>query len=310
MNEIEKYLGYTFYALDATQMDKKVQNTIGRIEAILFNREDLRQEHWDKAWENIKKAVNMYGNYNVSFHFPVNESDYINDVFVRNRLIEALKRGADLGIRLIVLHSNQRLLLDEWKNINIQKKRSHFINELYNIVNKADKNIIVGLENMPPIGNLNDDAEPLFLFPSDFKSIDHPQIKITFDINHFFNVIATMKTACNDKAFKNKLPIYSDDCDFFDFEQIKDKIVHWHFSGFHTIANPIINQITKEGCCPWESRVVEEDKYAKAAKFIIENNKIENQKSVIFEVEDCNYSNRINVLKTVDWFKRQAVKNE
>ena len=45
MNEIRKYLGYTFYALDDTQMDTKVKQSIGRIEAILFNRKDIEEKY-------------------------------------------------------------------------------------------------------------------------------------------------------------------------------------------------------------------------------------------------------------------------
>jgi hypothetical protein len=95
-----------------------------------------------------------------------------------------------------------------------------------------------------------------------------------------------------------------------DFVKIQDKIAHWHFSGFDTIANPITNQISKEGYCPWESDIVEEEQFCKAAKLIIKNNKTENYKSVIFEVHDKDYSNRINVLKTANWFIRQSEKNE
>jgi hypothetical protein len=310
MEEIAKYLGYTFYALDDTQMDSKANKAIGRIEAILFNRQDLQDANWFKAWENIKKAVEIYGRNNVSFHFPVDDCDYISNKFVRSRLIEAINRSADLGLRLVVLHANQRLLLDEWKNIDVNSMRINFINELYNIIDKTDESIVIGLENMPPIGNCNDDADPLFIFPLDFKNIDHPRIKITFDINHYFNVVATMKEAKNNRRLKEKMPSFCEDCDYMDFEKIKDKIAHWHFSGFDNIANPLTSQISREGCCPWESKKVSEHEFRKAAQFIIENNKIHDARSVIFEVQDKDYSHRINVLKTANWFMRQGEKSE
>ncbi|MBD7912891.1 TIM barrel protein [Clostridium cibarium] len=310
MEDIAKYLGYTFYAPDDTQMDSKARKAIGRIEAILFSRQDLEDTNWSIAWKNIKKASKIYGENNVSFHFPVDDCDYIYDKFVRSRLIEAINRSADLGLRLVVLHANQRLLLDEWKNVDVSSMRINFINELYNIVDKTDKGMVIGLENMPPIGNRNDDADPLFIFPSDFKDIDHPRIKITFDINHYFNVVATMEEAKNNRSLKEKMPSFYGDCDYMDFQKIQDKIIHWHFSGFDNIANPLSNQICREGCCPWESKKVREDKFKEAARFIIENNKVDDERSVIFEVQDKDYSHRINVLKTANWFMRQGEKDE
>lgn len=301
-SKINNYLGYTFYANDISQLDESASSMIGRIEALLMNNNDLKN-NWENAWSNIQKVVNKYGSENISFHFPFDDADYINDLFVQERLIESIERSDELGLRCVVIHANQRYLIGEWKKKNLNVLREIFLEKLYKIVDTAKGNTIVCLENMPPIGNLYDDADPLFIFPKDFENLDHEQIKIVFDINHYFNSVTTMKAVRKDKRLLDYLPNVFLDAEYLDFKDIIDNIFHWHFSAFDHITDPIKKISCNEGVLPDCSESVDTSLYREASKIIIDAND-KKCNSVIFEVKDIDYSKRTNVKRMAEWFNK------
>jgi hypothetical protein len=66
----------------------------------------------------------------VSFHFPVNDSDYVADAFVRSRLVEARIRASDLGLAGIVVHSNRIRVFAGWEGHDLPSKRDKVLSTL------------------------------------------------------------------------------------------------------------------------------------------------------------------------------------
>ncbi|WP_427051714.1 sugar phosphate isomerase/epimerase family protein [Paenibacillus sp. TC-CSREp1] len=293
--------GLSFYAIYDNQLQSRFADVFGKVEATIFNREDLMGAAWDSVWTNTRQAVELFGGCNTSFHFPVNNSNIVTDPFVRSRLIETLKRSEELGIPNVVIHANQLYLLEECKHQNWTELRSRYLDCLQEVIYQAGSNVSVNLENLPPIGNLYDDADPVFIFTEDFQEIDIQNVGITWDICHYFNTVYTMHYASNDPVFRDMLPSYQP-CDYMDFTRIISKIKHWHFSAFDQMANPLTETICREGVLPVES-CVEESMYQKALRLIYED-AVKSNKAIIFEIAEKDYTHRYYVLQMLEWAQK------
>lgn len=293
----ENVFGFSFYALDEKQVSEKLIKQFKKAEAILFSNEDLKEEKWNLAWINIEKIAKMIGSENVSFHFPMDECDYVNNEFVKMRLLDSIERANKLGINKIVVHPNLRYMIDEWKNIDRLDLQRKLYQTILELTKKNNYSTILCVENMPPIGNKFDDADSAILFIDDFIE----GINYTFDICHYYNVVKTMEQTKNKKEWTNVLAEIKN-CDYYDFINKMNSIKHYHFSAFNNIANPFIREECIEGILPNQS-IVDEEKYAKAMK-IIYNDCVENNKSIIFEISEKDYSNRENIFKMLEWAKK------
>ncbi|MCC3378208.1 sugar phosphate isomerase/epimerase [Paenibacillus farraposensis] len=293
--------GLSFYAKYGEQLQPDYADLFGKVEAAIFNREDLLDPIWDSVWANTRRAVDWFGGRNTSFHFPVNHSNIVTDPFVKSRLIETLQRSEQLGIPHVVVHANQLYLLEEWKHQNMDELRAGFLDCLQDVIHQAGSSVSVCLENLPPIGNLYDDADPVFIFTKDFQDIQIGKMFFTWDICHYFNTVYTMNFARTHPEFQDMLPSYSP-CDYMDFKTMISKIKHWHFSAFNQIANPITQSSCREGVLPWES-CVDESLYAEALTLIHEDAVREN-KAIIFEISEKDYTRRTHVLQMLEWAKK------
>lgn len=288
--------GFSFYALDEKQVTDDLIWNFGKAEAILFSNEDLESSKWEKVWRNIENVCNKIGSENVSFHFPMDNCNYVNNQYIRERLVDALNKANDLGIKKIVIHPNMRYAIKEWQYINRSKMQDLLYKTILEITSSNKTDTILCLENMPPIGNKYDDGDSAVLFMEDLNK----QINYTLDICHYFNVVKTMKEAQRKKEWREILAEIKK-CDYFDFSNKLDNIKHFHFSAFEYIANPFMNQICIEGVLPNQS-IIDEQIYAKAMK-IIYSNAVENDKSIIFEISEENYYKRKQIFKMLAWAK-------
>lgn len=289
---VKNVWGFTFYALDLKQIPLQLIQKFGKAEAILFSDNDLRTENWNQAWENMSKVANIIGNENLSFHFPMDNCDYINNELIKEKLIDSIKRANQIGIKKIIIHPNLRYKISEWNYINREKMKVILFDFIKKI--NMNNNVLLCLENMPPIGNQFDDADSAILFASDINE----KINYTWDICHYFNVVRTMSEAYNNKEW-NPFLAKIEQCDYFDFKEKLSNIKHFHFSAFENIANPLKKQICKEGILPSQSCVSES--YYKKALQIIYKDAIENNKSIIFEIAEENYCKREKIIKMLDW---------
>lgn len=290
------HFGFCFYAGKPDQFSTELMSYFGRVEADLFSYSDLKDDNWCVAWRNIETVAKIVGESNLSFHFPMNSCDYINNPFVMQRLLEAIDNCNRLGIRTMVLHPNLIYKLSEWRYIDRSKMRTQLYDRLFPIIQMSQYTTI-GIENMPPIGNLCDDADSALMFMEDFSE----PFRYTFDVCHYFNVVSTMKEAEKKPTLKDFLVAFKP-CDYFDFVDNLSLIKHYHFSAFDRIARPDIPQRCFEGKLPTASELPEE-LFAEAMKIIYKDS-IENDKSIIFEIHESDYTKRTEVLKMLNWAEK------
>lgn len=283
----------------ATQR-KQIVSGIGNscVEATIFNREDLENETWRKVWENIEIAAESIMPHKVTFHFPVNKSDYVSDSFVKARLIEAFQRASDMGLHGVVVHSNRIRSLNEWDGINLQEERCLVIDTLLTIRSQINSQTTwLALENMPVMDNHCIEIDPLFCYPKDFSGLLGKDVGIVWDICHFTNTIATIEQVSQGRQDKKYYPNIQI-CHPKSFLDIKDQIVHWHFSAFKGIPNPYTNEPCSEGALPWEA-TLGEDIYKKLWKAIQHN--YSNNQHVVLEISEDNYEERTRVPQMLKW---------
>lgn len=268
------------------------------VEAILFNRRDLESPHWEQSWLNIQKAASLYGPAQVTFHFPVNDSDYTQDLFVRQKLQEAFTRACDLGLQGVVVHSNRIRLIAEWSTLHLPTEREKVLETLENISRLATTNTTwLALENMPIMDNYAIEIDPLFVYPEDFQSLMNTKTKVIWDVCHFSNTQANVEKVFSGgfdrKSYPNLKKIHP-----LDFLQIQERIVHWHFSAFLGVADPSISQTCKEGVLPSES-TLGEAYYQTVLQAIAQIARP--SQHVVFEIQELDYTNRMETRRMLQW---------
>lgn len=258
-------------------------------EAIMFNAEDLFNENWEIAWENIKIAADHFLPKNVTFHFPVNNCDYAHDNDIFDKLVEAYKRACDLGLAGVVVHSNCIRKIHEWSTLSIENLRNKVFGALFQAKNsvKISGSTWLALENMPIMDNFGVEIDPLFLYPEDFKRTDE-SIGVVLDVCHFFYTV----TAGN-MVFERKLGIsgYPNlrHASYKDIENFKN-VKHWHFSAFRGIAEHGSKNYCKEGVLPKDG-TIDKKIYMDAILYI---NSVSNNQFVVLELNEDDYSLRSN----------------
>jgi hypothetical protein len=264
------------------------------VEGVIFNRADLESETWRAVWRNMENASKLYGGESVSFHFPVNDSNYVEDLFVRGRVKEALQRATDLNLRAVVVHSN-RIEKLPWISQNLPHMRREVVDTLEEIRENVKGKTYLTLENMPVMDNWGIEIDPLFVFPSDFKDLIN--VKVIWDICHYTNSLANM----SEVIAGHQNPLYYpniQDKQPLDFLEIKDRIVHWHFSAFKGIANPETKSVCHEGVLPKDAELGS-SLYAKCLKAIKDVASPEDH--MVFEIQERDYINRTNIKEMIAW---------
>lgn len=290
LNEsINSRLGFSFYALDLKQVSQKLIFNFNKAEAIIFSINDLTGNKIEKIRANIDVLGKIMGHKNISFHFPMNDCDYVNDTNIFNYLKLCIEMCDDLGLKILTIHPNIKYLLNEWYGKDVDYLKCKLFDKLY-LATESSKELILCLENMPPIGNKCDDADALILFDSDVKNKSTDKLKFTWDICHYFNVVETMAKSKIDSTFRKVLPRYKE-CFHMDYLNIIDEIHHWHLSAFDMIANPLTKQFCNEGIIPNDYHYIE------GFKSILTKSK----GNIILEIKEDDYINRTNIYLMKKW---------
>lgn len=293
-------LSLSFLATSSEQFEAIRTMNLTACEAVIFNKSDMNYKSWDKIWKNIESAAIFFLPQNVVFHFPVNDCDYVENNFVYQKLKESYQRASDLGLKGIVVHSNRVRLIKEWKSINLDDERHKVVNSLNDIMNSyKNSSTWIGLENMPVMDNYGIEIDPLFCFPKDFNLLNQTDIGITWDICHYTNTMANIDKLIQGLHKSEYYPNFQD-TNLSDFEVLKNKIVHWHFSAFNGICNPETDEICKEGVLPEQSSLGE-----KPYKDSLDIIRIISNSSQIMtlEIQEENYLIRENCAKMINWIR-------
>jgi hypothetical protein len=283
------------YNLDQLPLPGTYENQC--VEAIVFNREDLEQPKWELVWKGVKAAIGYYQPENVSFHFPVNHSDYVADPFVKERLIETLERASEFGMAGVVVHSNRVTPFQNWIGVNLETERQKVIDTLVDVRRRSSSQTWLALENMPVMDNYGIEVDPLFVYPEDFKELRKTDVKVVFDICHFSNTQANIRQVLSGEQDRKYYPNVRDVGDF-DFLSIVDLIVHWHFSSFLGIANPDTREICKEGVIPSKGSLGE-SYYREAFQKIVQA--ADPSGHMVFEIQEKDYKNRLEAGEMLKW---------
>lgn len=288
-----------FLAKDISQLPPPGLFNNQAVEGVIFNRTDLEIPTWQLVWKNIEEAIKLYGGENVTFHFPVNNSDYLEEAFVRKRLVESLQKADELGLHGVVVHSNRVKDIDVWQKLDLKSERKRLLECLNTVYSEASPTYTwLALENMPIMDNYGKEIDPLFIYPQDFLDWENQSVKIVWDICHYTNTLANTWEVLQKRQNPDYYPNLRKS-DYLDFFLLRPHIVHWHFSAFLGICNPDLKNSAKEGVLPDES-TLGGDIYKKILAEILKSfsNRIEH---MVLEIQEECYRERKNIQKMLKW---------
>ncbi len=292
-------LSLSFLATDLRQLPDLGAYGNTAVEAVLFQEADLLDSPWKLAWENTEKAVRLYGNKHVTFHFPMNGSDYVKNKKVFKRLIEAYKRASDLGLNGLVVHSNRIRPAHEWSKFDVSQEQRAVLERLLDVIDKNfDKNTWLGLENMPLIGNAGYELDPLFCLAKDFLILPD-RLSVVWDICHATSSIEYVKKIKSSENLKGLNMRHASKEDF-DFTLIYMKVRHWHFASFKNLNIPRERSSLIDGLLPSEGMLrplIYENLLKQIARYS------DKDSTVNFEVQETDYVQRRRGPEIIDWAK-------
>ncbi len=271
------------------------------IEVALFSRAQLEPEPWNETWANVNQLTSMYGHRNVTFHFPVDDSDYVEDSFVRSRLSEGYYRASEVGLRGLVVHSNRVRPVEAWRQLRADSERFRVLDILSDVRNRdASSSTWLGIENMPLVGNHGMETDPLFTSTEDF--IDLPnELTIVWDVCHAKSSEQYLR-ALQLGQLPPELFARSEDGLLFNPTALqRHKIVHWHFASNRGLNNPLTGSQCTEGVLPQEGDLPESD-YEDALRDIAYLTG--DRCTINFEVQEDDYHQRHRGPAIIQWASR------
>ncbi|GAA3086037.1 hypothetical protein GCM10017562_65090 [Streptomyces roseofulvus] len=294
-----KTLAIPFLACEPEQYDPAWADEGFGTEASLFDRADLLDpDSWATVRRTVRSVAGARRHPSFTFHFPVNDCDYVADPVVRDRLWEAVDMVADNELDGLVLHSNRVRTTEQWRELDLRAERdrfAEFVQELGRRV--AGERFWIGLENMPLMGNDATDFDPLLVFPQDVAGLCSDNIGLTWDFCHYsYSVhIAGLLAQGLVPDSSDYVPV-PDGVGHLDFTTIDDLIVHHHFSAFLGQAVRGGEQCI-EGVAPWESTLPERV-YADAFAAIARSARA---RTVTLEIREEDYRRRTKVFEVARW---------
>lgn len=288
--------GLSYLATSKEQLEAVLNSSARCIEGVIFDRSDLQDDRWKRVWNVMERAAQSVERKRLSFHFPVNHSDYVSDSWIRMRLEEAYQRVCDLGIAGVVIHANRIRSIEEWQRLNPSDDRARVI-EALSAVKSRGSGSWLALENMPLMDNDLREIDPTFVFPKDFKDLHGTGVSVVWDVCHYFNSVATVR-AVNEGAMPREIfPNFNETPGLLGFAALGEQIAHWHFSAFEGIPNTILGTRSTEGHLPWTGTWCETP-YREALKAM---STLLDDSTCIFEVRESDYTKRDNGNAAIEW---------
>lgn len=280
-------ISFPFLATRTEQLQPLGRYGNDAVEAVLFNGADLEGESWVAAWRNVRAAVAHYGPGNVTFHFPVDDADYVAEPRILTRVEEALQRATDLGLHGVVIHSNRIRRIAEWATRDLVAERSQVAETLAALRARTGGETWLALENMPIMDNWGKEIDPLFVFPADFAALAGTGVGVVWDFCHYSSTLAALAEVAaglQDPAwYPNRRA-----AEPLDFVALDAAIRHWHFSAFRGVANPATGATCREGVLPGEGDFPA-SLYAAAWNAMLA---LGGDRHAVFEVQEPDYRRR------------------
>lgn len=290
-----------FFGLDSKQIDLKwVEQGYG-LEANIFDGESLHDKSYTTKFSDVLSFVQTLNPSLLTLHFPTDNADYLSSEFIKKQLYEFINLAIKYNAAGITVHANQFMNIAEFQKYNLIDNRKRII-EFFKMIDEEIKgtNIWIGVENLPIIGNLGDDFDPIFVYPEDFNdlvNLDLSNVGITWDICHWS--ITYLTRLGISKLLRQEEIEYKD---FHKYINLMNHIKHLHFSSFKHLTIPYSEVRCFEGESPTNGSINENLLHETLLKV---NNQVSSRNiGIVFEVQETDYTNRVKSWETLNWFQK------
>lgn len=295
-------LSIPFLACDWRQLDLDLLSQGYGVEASLFERDQLMDDDLrDQVEANLRRLSTMELP-SLTFHFPVNDFDYVEDASVRSRLVEVLLLAAELHLDGVVLHSNRIGTVAEWRRRDLPHERHRLRDVLVEIAGRVvDSDMWVGMENMPITGNDGQELDPLLIYPEDLAEVSSAGVSATWDVCHFSYTAFVGARVLDgslgqpESDYPALRPLREEEATLLP-RAVLPYLTHVHFSAFAGVADRRTGACTVEGVLPYESDAGEA--IYRRALLEVESSGVA---AVTLEIAEEDYRRRSNVRRMLDW---------
>ncbi|WP_406620908.1 TIM barrel protein [Bacillus atrophaeus] len=288
-----------FFGLDPKQIDGRwVEEGYG-LEANIFDGRSFEEKDYVKKINQTLAYAQQLLPSLLTLHFPTDNADYIHEKHIKDQLLHFAELAVKYDAKGITVHANQFMNVEEFQQYDLQgnrKKIIEFFAEFDEDLKGTD--IWIGVENLPIIGNLGEDFDPIFIYPEDFEELVQLKLKhvgITWDICHW--AITYQTHLSSSLMFRNETLKYPD---FFQFLSLEEAIKHYHFSSFRQLAFPHGDVRCFEGQHP-KTGTIDERLLRQAAEKLKTRHQ-DDEMGIVFEVMETDYTQRQQSWRTLEWF--------
>ncbi|WP_416655388.1 endonuclease [Bacillus amyloliquefaciens] len=288
-----------FFGLDPKQIDEKWVEAGYGLEANIFDGRSFEEADYSKTFNQTLEYAKQLDPSLLTLHFPTDHADYVHEDQIKKQLYHFSELAVKYGAKGITVHANQFMTVEEFQVYDLEgnrKKIVEFFAEFDEQLKGTD--IWIGVENLPIIGNLGEDFDPIFIYPEDFTELvqlDLKHVGITWDLCHWAITYQTHLSSA--LMFRNDQLRYPD---FFQFLSIKESIKHYHFSSFRQLAFPHGDVRCLEGRHPREGTIAEE--LLRRAADTLQELYRDQDTGIVFEVMEKDYTKREESWRTLEWF--------
>jgi hypothetical protein len=280
-----------FWGLDVEQLDQRWLDRGYGVEALLFRADELHElATLERNLSAVAPAVPL------TMHFPM-DANYLEDRWIRDRLYEFVDIALRRGARGVVVHTNYLIPVEHLHRHDLAALRQRFL-EMFGEVDEylTGTGLWLGVENMPLVGDLGDDVDAVFVYPSDFAGLRFRNVGITFDLAHWVGALESTHEAARHGVAADILPPIQH-CGLLDFTALRDRIRHLHFGAVSGVALPVRRSRARGGELPGDDA-----RYLALAQSLCGAGL-----TVSLELAEADYRRRVNLWRGLDWLSTRGL---
>ncbi|MEH0928455.1 TIM barrel protein [Micromonospora sp. CPCC 205558] len=280
-----------FWGLDVGQLDQRWLDRGYGVEALLFRADELRElAVLDRNLAAVASEAPL------TMHFPM-DANYLEDRWIRDRLYEFIDIALRRGARGVVVHSNYLIPVERLHRHDFASLRERFL-KVFGEVDEhlAGTDLWLGVENMPLVGDLGDDVDAVFVYPSDFADLRFSNVGITFDFAHWVGALESTHEATRSDVPADVLPPVQH-CELLDATVLRDRLKHLHFGAVSGVALPVRRSQARGGEVPGD-----DVRYSALAQSLCGAGL-----TMSLELAEADYHRRVNLWRGLDWLSTRGL---